>query len=100
MAPFGRLSPTSYSTSIVTICLRFTVLKIYPFVNTRPNGEHRSQVKMSNHEIMIGTCFLRRGDQGLVEYTEVLAKFRFFLIQVQNLTTLRSRDIAIIGHIA
>ena len=55
---------------------------------------------MSNHEIMIGTCFLRRGDESLVEYTEVSAKVRFFLIQVPKLTTLRSRDLAIIGHIA
>ena len=66
----------------------------------RPNGEHRSQVKRSNHEIMIGTCFLRRGDQSLVEYTEVLAKVSFFLIKVPKLTTLRSRDLAIIGQIA
>ena len=49
---------------------------------------------------MIGTCFLRRGDQSLVEYTEVLAKVRFFLIQVPKLTTLRSRDLAKIGQIA
>ena len=50
--------------------------------------------------IMVGTCFLRRGDQSLVEYTEVLAKVSFFLIQVPKLTTLRSPDLATIGHIA
>ena len=54
---------------------------------------------MSNHE-MIGICFLRRRDQSLVEYTEVLAKVRFFLIQVPKLAILRSRDLAIIGQIA
>ena len=75
-------------------------MKILPFENTRPNGEHRSQVKRSNHEIMIGTCFLRRGDQSLVEYTEVLAKVRFFLIKAPKLTTLRSRDIGKICQIA
>ena len=35
-----------------------------------------------------------------MEYTEVLAKVSFFLIQVPKLTTLRSRDIGKIGQIA
>ena len=55
---------------------------------------------MSNHEIIIGACFLRRGDQSLVEYTEVLAKVSFFLIKVPKLTNLRSCDQGKIGHIA
>ena len=43
---------------------------------------------------------MRRGDQSLVEYTEVLAKVSFFLIKVPKLATLRSRDPAKIGQIA
>ena len=35
-----------------------------------------------------------------MEYIEVLAKVSFFLIKVPKLTTLRSRDLAIIGQIA
>ena len=35
-----------------------------------------------------------------MEYTEVLAKVSFFLIKVPKLTTLRSRNLAIIGQIA
>ena len=49
---------------------------------------------------MIGTCSFRRGDQSLVEYTEVLAKVSSFIIKVPKLTNLRSRDLAKIGQIA
>ena len=36
---------------------------------------HRSQVKTSNHEIMIETCLLSLEDQSLLGYTEIQAKF-------------------------
>ena len=51
MSPFGRYSPLKTRDLMVT------------------------QVKTSNDEIMIGTCFLSLEDQSLLGYLEIQAKF-------------------------